>query len=449
MRLGRPLTPFVLTTNERSTLDAWSRRRTTAQALALRARIVLQAADGQSNTVIAHRERVTRTTVGKWRGRFLEKRLDGLIDEPRPGVPRQITDADVERVITVTLESTPRDATHWSTRSLAAYTDMSQSAIARIWKAFGLQPHRTETFKLSTDPLLIEKVRDIVGLYMQPPTRAVGIVPAWDRSVASLTAGGGRVRAFPMASRPAPPAAGRRRCRRRAGRGRCRPAPDEPGRVDRMRDAVQAPKPKSPDFERPADFDVKSYAQRSPWTFTIEPPEEVQLAITAEAAEIANEDFGLTSVKRQAANGPEAAVKLLLQGITAAERKKGYGSAIPNGVTLTSAEVDDEKVELEFSTNFAAADMSYLARVAQVVYTATGADSDIEEVEIRGRTFTRADFAPPDEYAAPKPPTKKPSAPSVSSRRCSRWHGRTVSSTRARCASSASSRAPGASIPTA
>jgi peptidoglycan hydrolase-like protein with peptidoglycan-binding domain len=118
----------------------------------------------------------------------------------------------------------------------------------------------------------------------------------------------------------------------------------------------------------------------------------------------------LTSVKRQAADGPDAAVKVLLQGITAAERKKGYGSAIPNGVTLTSAEVDDEKVELTLSNTFAAADVSYLARVAQVVYTVTGA-TDIEEVEIRGRTFTRADFAPPEEYAAPKPPTKKPSAP--------------------------------------
>jgi hypothetical protein len=119
----------------------------------------------------------------------------------------------------------------------------------------------------------------------------------------------------------------------------------------------------------------------------------------------------LTSVKRQAADGPEAAVKVLLQGITAAERKKGYGMAIPNGVTLTSVEIDDEHAEVTLSNNFAAADVSYLARVAQVVYTVTGADSDIEEVEIRGRTFTRADFAPPEEYAAPKPPTKKPAAP--------------------------------------
>jgi len=173
MRLGRPLTPFVLTADERVTLESWARRRPTAQALALRARIVLQAADGESNTKIARRERVTRPTVGKWRHRFLEKRLDGLLDEPRPGVPRQITDADVERVITQTLESTPRDATHWSTRTLAKHSDMSQSAIARIWKAFGLQPHRTDTFKLSKDPLFVPKVRDIVGLYLSPPDRAL------------------------------------------------------------------------------------------------------------------------------------------------------------------------------------------------------------------------------------------------------------------------------------
>ncbi len=118
----------------------------------------------------------------------------------------------------------------------------------------------------------------------------------------------------------------------------------------------------------------------------------------------------LSSVKRQAAAGPEAALKVLLQGVTAAERKKGYGTAIPSGVTVTSAEEDDDKVEVELSGSFAAADVSYLARVAQVVYTVTGA-SDAEEVEIRGRTFTRADFAPPEEYAAPKPPTKKPAAP--------------------------------------
>jgi transposase len=173
MRLGRPLTPIVLTTDERSALEGWARRRTTAQAVALRARIVLRAADGESNTAIARRERVTKATVGKWRGRFLWKRLEGLLDEPRPGVPRTITDAQVEAVITKTLETTPRDATHWSTRSMAKATDLSQSAISRIWRAFGLQPHRVETFKLSKDPQFIEKVRDIVGLYLAPPDRAL------------------------------------------------------------------------------------------------------------------------------------------------------------------------------------------------------------------------------------------------------------------------------------
>ena len=173
MRLGRPLTPVMLTTEERSRLEGWARRRTTAQALALRARIVLDAADGDSNKKIARCERVTKATVGKWRGRFLRKRLEGLIDEPRPGAPRTVTDADVEAVITQTLEMTPRDATHWSTRSMAKASGLSQSAISRIWRAFGLQPHRVETFKLSKDPLFIEKVRDIVGLYLNPPDRAL------------------------------------------------------------------------------------------------------------------------------------------------------------------------------------------------------------------------------------------------------------------------------------
>ena len=109
---------------------------------------------------------LAKQTVGKWRARFIERRLDGLLDEPRPGGPRSITDTDVERVVTLTLETTPADATHWSTRSMAARTGLSQSAISRIWRAFALQPHRTETFKLSSDPLFIEKVRDIVGLYL-------------------------------------------------------------------------------------------------------------------------------------------------------------------------------------------------------------------------------------------------------------------------------------------
>lgn len=173
MRLGRPVPLIVLTTDERETLERWARRPTTAQAIALRARLVLRCAAGESATAIAQDVHVTKQTVGKWRARFVARRLDGLLDEPRPGVPRKITDAQVERVLTATLESTPRDATHWSTRSLAQHCDMSQTAIARIWKAFALQPHRVETFKLSKDPLFIDKVRDIVGLYLHPPARAL------------------------------------------------------------------------------------------------------------------------------------------------------------------------------------------------------------------------------------------------------------------------------------
>jgi len=164
---------LALTTGDRTTLEQWTRRRTTAQALALRARIILRAATGQSNTVTAHELRVTKATVGKWRSRFVRDGLQGLLDEPRPGVPRRITDAHVEQGITRTLESTPADATHWSTRSMAKATALSQSAIGRIWRAFALQPHRVETFKLSKDPLFIDKVRDVVGLYLAPPERAV------------------------------------------------------------------------------------------------------------------------------------------------------------------------------------------------------------------------------------------------------------------------------------
>jgi transposase len=162
-----------LTAEEEARLNDWTRRPTTAQALALRARVVLGAAVGRSNKDIAATLRITEPTVGKWRRRFLAQRLDGLLDEPRPGAPRTIGDADVERLIALTLESAPRDATHWSTRSMAAATGYSQSSISRIWRAFALAPHRTETFKLSTDPLFIEKVRDIVGLYLTPPERAL------------------------------------------------------------------------------------------------------------------------------------------------------------------------------------------------------------------------------------------------------------------------------------
>lgn len=171
--MARTLGPVQLSPSERTRLQQWARRRKTAQGLALRARIVLAAAAGKSNVRIAAELHTTRLTVGKWRSRFLEQRMAGLLDEPRPGAPRKITDHDVERVITLTLESTPRDATHWSTRSMARATGMSQTAVSRIWRAFALQPHRTETFKLSTDPLFIDKVRDIVGLYLNPPDKAL------------------------------------------------------------------------------------------------------------------------------------------------------------------------------------------------------------------------------------------------------------------------------------
>jgi transposase len=165
--------PIPLTDEERELLEAWTRRRTTAAALSLRARIVLAAADGESNTEIAARFGVHRNTVSLWRRRFLEFRLDGLLDEPRPGQPRKITDAQVEEVITKTLEDAPKNATHWSTRSMAAEIGLSQTAVSRIWRAFGLQPHRQETWKLSKDPLFVDKVRDVAGLYLNPPERAV------------------------------------------------------------------------------------------------------------------------------------------------------------------------------------------------------------------------------------------------------------------------------------
>ena len=173
MPIGRPLAPLTLTDDERAKLTAWSRRPKSAQRLALRAKIVLAAADGRSNTAVAADLRVTLPTVGKWRSRFLAKRLDGLTDEPRPGPTRTITDARVEAVVTQTLESKPANATHWSTRGMARATGLSQTAISRIWRAFGLQPHRADTFKLSTDPYFVEKVRDVVGLYLDPPDRAV------------------------------------------------------------------------------------------------------------------------------------------------------------------------------------------------------------------------------------------------------------------------------------
>jgi transposase len=165
--------PIELAESEREQLESWSRRPTSAQALALRSRIVLAAAGGASNAEIGRRLAIKVDTARKWRNRFARDRLAGLLDEPRPGQPRKITDAQVDDVITRTLETMPKDATHWSTRSMAAEVGLNQSAVHRIWKAFGLQPHRQDTWKLSRDPQFIDKVRDVVGLYLDPPERAV------------------------------------------------------------------------------------------------------------------------------------------------------------------------------------------------------------------------------------------------------------------------------------
>ena len=162
-----------LSADERSQLESWARRRSSAQALAARSRIVLLAAEGLNNTEIARRLGVHRPMVTKWRTRFAQHRLDGLTDEPRPGQPRKITDEKVEEVIVKTLETTPKDATHWSTRSMAREVGLNQTAVLRIWRAFGLQPHRQQTWKLSKDPQFVAKVRDVVGLYLNPPERAV------------------------------------------------------------------------------------------------------------------------------------------------------------------------------------------------------------------------------------------------------------------------------------
>jgi transposase len=170
---GRPKAELMLSEAEREQLQAWSRRRKTAQALALRSRIVLGCASGTSNKVVAATLGVTPQTVTKWRARFLKQRLDGLLDAPRPGAPRTIDDARVDALIAKTLEERPTKATHWSTRTMARESGLSQTAVSRIWRAFGLQPHRQETFKLSTDPQFVAKTRDIVGLYLDPPTKAI------------------------------------------------------------------------------------------------------------------------------------------------------------------------------------------------------------------------------------------------------------------------------------
>jgi transposase len=173
MRTGRPKQPLLLTEDERERLQSLAHRARSQPAQARRARVVLTCAEGLDNRSVASKLRCSLGMVGKWRSRFLASRLEGLYDEPRPGAPRKVGDDQIEQVVIQTLESTPRGQTHWSTRELAKATGLSRMTISRIWHAFGLQPHRTETFKLSPDPLLIEKVRDIVGLYMNPPDHAL------------------------------------------------------------------------------------------------------------------------------------------------------------------------------------------------------------------------------------------------------------------------------------
>lgn len=189
MRTGRPKVALVLTDDEREILCGYLRRHSTAQGLALRSRIVLSCAREPSNKAVAAKLGIGANTVGKWRQRFVDQRVAGLFDEPRPGVPRQISDRTVEQLVTLTLESAPKNATHWSTREMARRAGVSRSSVGRIWRAFGLVPHRSETFKLSKDPLLVEKVRDIVGLYIHPPDKAVvmcvdekGQIQALDRT---------------------------------------------------------------------------------------------------------------------------------------------------------------------------------------------------------------------------------------------------------------------------
>lgn len=172
-RTGRPKAELVVSAQEQAELERLAKRVRSARNLAFRARIILRCAQGVSNTEVARQLRCDNSTVGKWRRRFVERRVEGLFDEPRPGAPRMITDDKVEEVVIATLETTPKGATHWSTRMMAKNSGLSHSSISRIWRAFGLQPHRTKTFQLSKDPLLIEKVRDIVGLYMSPPDNAI------------------------------------------------------------------------------------------------------------------------------------------------------------------------------------------------------------------------------------------------------------------------------------
>jgi len=173
MARGRPLPSLEVSEEDRRVLEGYTRRRKTSQQLALRARIILRCADGESNMAVAHQLDTTRETVGRWRKRFQEAGLDGLHDEPRPGAPRTVDDGKIEEIVTLTLEETPDNATHWSTREMARRVGVSSATVYRVWRAFGLQPHRSESFHLSNDPLFVEKVRDVVGLYLNPPEHAV------------------------------------------------------------------------------------------------------------------------------------------------------------------------------------------------------------------------------------------------------------------------------------
>lgn len=190
---GRPVVQLVLSDDERDTLQRWARRPKSAQALALRCRIVLGCAAGKSNKEVAAQEGVWPQTVCKWRQRFLDQRLEGLTDEPRPGAPRTVTDEQIESVLVATLERTPTGATHWSRASMAAESGLSKSTVGRIWKAFELKPHVADTFKISNDPQFIDKVRDVVGLYLDPPEKALVLcvdeksqIQALDRSAPVL-----------------------------------------------------------------------------------------------------------------------------------------------------------------------------------------------------------------------------------------------------------------------
>ena len=200
MTLGRPLAPLTLSESEREELLVMTRSRSMPQSLALRARIVLGAADGESNMEIAERLGLSQRTVGIWRKRYLVQRLAGLYDEPRPGGPRSIRDEEIAALLRKTLKTKPKGGTHWTCRSIAAEMKLSKSTVQRVWKAFGLQPHRQKHFKISTDPFFVEKVRDIVGLYLHPPDHAVVLcvdeksqIQALDRTQPTLPLGLGYV----------------------------------------------------------------------------------------------------------------------------------------------------------------------------------------------------------------------------------------------------------------